>query len=84
MASATDVGGLADAFNKVAANARNAGIETEKVLAYAATIGETTQEGMDSVGTSLNSIFSRMGNIKLSRLKDPESGEDLNIWGIAA
>ena len=35
MASATDVGGLADAFNKVAANARNAGIETEKVLAYA-------------------------------------------------
>lgn len=84
MASATDVGGLADAFNKVAANARNAGIETEKVLAYAATIGETTQEGMDSVGTSLNSIFSRMGNIKLSRLKDPESGEDLNVWGIAA
>lgn len=78
MASATDVGGLADAFNKVAANARNAGIETEKVLAYAATIGETTQEGMDSVGTSLNSIFSRMGNIKLSRLKDPESGEDLS------
>ena len=33
---------------------------------------------MDSVGTSLNSIFSRMGNIKLSRLKDPESGEDLS------
>ena len=84
MASATDVGGLADAFNKVAANARNAGIETEKVLAYAATIGETTQEGMDSVGTSLNSIFSRMGNIKLSTLKDPETGEDLNIWGVAA
>lgn len=78
MASATDVGGLADAFNKVAANARNAGIETEKVLAYAATIGETTQEGMDSVGTSLNSIFSRMGNIKLSRLKDPTTNEDLS------
>lgn len=78
MASATDVGGLANAFNKVAANARNAGVESEKVLAYAATIGETTQEGMDSVGTSLNSIFSRMGNIKLSRLKDPESGEDLS------
>ena len=78
MASATDVGGLADAFNKVAANARNAGIETEKVLAYAATIGETTQEGMDSVGTSLNSIFSRMGNIKLSRLKDSTTNEDLS------
>lgn len=78
MASATDVGGLATAFNEVAANARQAGVEYEKVLAYAATIGETTQEGMSSVGTSLNAIFSRMGNIKLSRLKDPESGEDLS------
>lgn len=84
MASATDVGGLATAFNEVAANARQAGVEAEKVLAYAATIGETTQEGMSSVGTSLNAIFSRMGNIKLSRLTDPETGEDLRIWGVAA
>ena len=78
MASATDVGGLATAFNEVAANARNAGVEIDKVLSYAAVIGETTQEGMSSVGTSLNAIFSRMGNIKLSRLKDPETGEDLS------
>lgn len=78
MASATSVGGLSDAFNKVAANARNAGVESEKVLAYAAAIGETTQEGMDSVGTSLNAIFSRMGNIKLSRLTDPNTNEDLS------
>ena len=78
MASATDVGGLATAFNEVAANARNAGVEVDKLLSYAAVIGETTQEGMASVGTSLNAIFSRMGNIKLSRLKDPETGEDLS------
>lgn len=78
MASATDVGGLATAFNEVAANARNAGIEADKLLSYAAVIGETTQESMASVGTSLNAIFSRMGNIKLSRLKDPETGEDLS------
>ena len=84
MVSATDVGGLATAFNEVAANARNAGVEADKLLSYAAVIGETTQEGMASVGTSLNAIFSRMGNIKLSRLKDPETGEDLNIWGVAA
>lgn len=78
MASATDVGGLATAFNEVAANAKQAGVETQQLLAYAAAIGETTQEGMASVGTSLNAIFSRMGNIKLSRLKDYESGEDLS------
>lgn len=78
MASATDVGGLATAFNEVAANAKTAGVETQNLLSYAAVIGETTQEGMASVGTSLNAIFSRMGNIKLSRLKNYETGEDLS------
>lgn len=79
MASATDVGGLATAFNEVAANAKQAGVSTQELLSYAAAIGETTQEGMASVGTSLNAIFSRMGNIKLARLKDYENnGEDLS------
>lgn len=78
LVSATDVGGLAQAFNEVAANARQAGVSTQELLSYAAAIGETTQEGMASVGTSLNAIFSRMGNIKLSRLKDYETGEDLS------
>lgn len=85
MASATDVGGLATAFNEVAANAKQAGVNTKQLLSYAAVIGETTQEGMASVGTSLNAIFARMGNIKLARLKDYQNnGEDLNSWGIAA
>lgn len=78
LVSATDVGGLAQAFNEVAANAKQAGVSTQELLSYAAAIGETTQEGMASVGTSLNAIFSRMGNIKLSRLKDYETGEDLS------
>ena len=78
LVSATDVSGLAQAFNEVAANARQAGVSTQELLSYAAAIGETTQEGMASVGTSLNAIFSRMGNIKLSRLKDYETGEDLS------
>lgn len=79
MASATDVARLATAFNEVAANAKQAGVSTQELLAYAAAIGETTQEGMASVGASLNAIFSRMGNIKLARLKDYENnGEDLS------
>lgn len=79
MASATDVAGLSDAFNEVAANAKVAGVETENLLSYLAVIGETSQDGMSSVGTSVNAIFSRMGNIKLSRLKDYENGgEDLS------
>lgn len=79
MASATDVGGLAEAMSQVANNANIAGVSMDKLLGYIAVIGETTGEGMSSVGTGLNAIFSRMGNIKLSRLKDYQNnGEDLS------
>ena len=48
-------------------------------MGYLATVGEVTQEGMSQVGTTFNAIFSRMGNIKLARLKDYQnSGEDLS------
>ena len=79
MASATDVGGLAEGMSEVANNANLAGISMDKLLGYLATIGEVTQSSMSEVGTSLNAIFSRMGNIKLSRLKDYQNnGEDLS------
>jgi TP901 family phage tail tape measure protein len=80
MVSATDVGGLAQGMSEVAASADLAGISMDKLLGYLAIVGETTQSGMSEVGTSFNAIFSRMGNIKLSRLKDYQnaSGEDLS------
>ena len=79
MVSATDVGGLAEGMSKVAASADLAGISMDKLLSYLAVVGETTQEGMSSVGNSFNAIFARMGNIKLGRLKDYQnSGEDLS------
>lgn len=78
MASATDVGGLAEGMSEVAASADLAGITIDKLLSYLATVGEVTQEGMSGVGTAFNAIFARMGNIKLSRLVDPETGEDIS------
>lgn len=79
MASATDVGGLAEGMSEVAASAELAGISMDKLLGYLAIVGETTQSGMSEVGTSFNAIFARMGNIKLARLKDYQnSGEDLS------
>lgn len=79
MASATDVGGLAEGMSEVAASADLAGVSMDKLLGYLAAIGETTQSGMSEVGTTLNAVFSRMGNIKLARLKDYDNnGEDLS------
>ena len=84
--SATDVGGLAEGMSKVASSADLVGVSMDRLLGYLAVIGETTQADMASVGTALNSVFARMGNIKLARLDDykEETGEDLNYWGIAA
>lgn len=78
MASATSAGGLAEAMAKTATNADLAGVSMDKLLGYIAVVGETTGEAMSSVGQSFSTIFSRMANIKLSRLVDPTSGEDLS------
>lgn len=78
MASATDVDGLAEGMSKVASSAELAGVSMDKLLGYLATVGEVTQDGMSEIGTTFNAIFSRMGNIKLSRLTDFETGEDLS------
>lgn len=86
LVSATDVGGLAEGMSEVAAAADLAGVSMDRLLGYLAVVGETTQEGMSSVGNSFNAIFARMGSIKLSRLDEykEETGEDLKNWGVAA
>lgn len=79
MISATSAGGLAEGMSEVATNANLAGVSMDKLLGYLAVIGETTGESMSSVGNGLSTMFSRMGNIKLSRLKDYQNGgEDLS------
>ena len=52
MASATDVGGLAEAMSKTAVTAQDAGIEMQRLIGYIATVGETTQADMGSVGNA--------------------------------
>ncbi len=76
--SATNAGGLAEGMSQVATNADLAGISMDKLLGYLAVIGETTGASMSNVGNSLSTIFSRMANVKLGRLTDPTSGDDLN------
>lgn len=78
--SATSVGGLAEGMSEVATQANLANIPMDDLLGYLAAIGEVTQDDMSSVGGALNTIFARMGAIKLGRLDDyqEETGEDLS------
>lgn len=78
MVSATSAGGLASAMQETATNANMAGVSMDKLLGYLAVVGETTGAAMSSVGNSFSTMFSRMANIKLKRLVDPEAAEDLN------
>jgi TP901 family phage tail tape measure protein len=78
LVSATSAGGLATAMAQTATNANMAGVSMEKLLGYLAVVGETTGEAMSSVGNSFSTMFSRMANIKLKSLSDPEAASDLN------
>lgn len=77
--SATSAGGLAEGMAETANNAKMAGVSMDRLLGILATIGEVTGSSMSSTGNAVSSIFSRMGNIKLARLKDYDgTGEDLS------
>ena len=75
--SATDSAGLAEAMSRVANMANLAGVSMDKLLSYLATVGEVTQKDMSSIGESFQTMFSRMGNIKLGKMTD-DNGESLN------
>jgi TP901 family phage tail tape measure protein len=77
--AAVSAAGLAEGMSEVANNANMAGISMDKLLGYLAAVGEVTQDPMSEVGHSFSTMFSRMGNIKLARLKDYQNnGEDLS------
>ncbi len=78
MKAATSSSKMADALAKTAANAKLAGLNIDKVIGQLAVVNETMQEDGSSTGTFYNTMLSRMGMIKSSRLSDPETGEDLS------
>lgn len=75
--SATSAAGLAEAMSRVANMASIAGVNMDKLLSYLATVGEVTQKDMSSIGESFQTMFSRMGNIKIGKMTD-DNGESLN------
>jgi TP901 family phage tail tape measure protein len=77
LVSATSAAGLAEGMSRTANAANIAGVSMNKLLGYLAVIGETTQKDMSEVGTSLQAIFSRIGNVAAGKDIDAE-GESLN------
>lgn len=69
LVSATDAAGLAEAMSRTAVTADMAGVSMERLLGYLATVGETTQKSMSSIGESFKTIFARMSDIKSDKLE---------------
>ena len=63
-ASASGADEIGTAMQKVAATAGEAGLSFEWLGAYIATISEKTRQAPEVIGTSLNSIISRIQSIK--------------------
>ncbi len=76
--AAVSAGGLAEAISQCSNIANNSGTSMDRLIGYAASIGEVTQESMSVVGNSLKSMYSRMNNIKIGRFIDDETGESLS------
>ena len=84
MEAAASAGGLATAMSQTATLADQTGISMDRLIGIVATLMDVSQQIGESVGTAVKSMLARLGNIKAGRLIDPETGESLNIWGIAA
>lgn len=73
-----EISELSEAFDGVAVSAKNAGDEAQKLLSYVSEIGQTVQREISSAEASLNTLSSRMGNMKLSQSISFETKGDLS------
>lgn len=78
MEAAVSAGGIATAMAETAAGAQLAGISMDRLIGQIALVAEVTQDGEESVGTFFRTLYARMGNIKVGKFVDDETGESLN------
>lgn len=79
-ASNTVAGKLSTAIAKSAQNAKLAGLSIDKLGGYISTLKDTTGKAESEISTALNSIFSRVYNVKLGKYEaELEDGTTENI-----
>ena len=78
MQAAVSAGGLAEAISHCSSVANNSGTSMDRLIGYAAAIGEVTQESMSVVGNSMKTLYSRFSNLKINRFIDDDTGESLS------
>lgn len=82
--AATSTQELAKALSETATSAQLAGLSIDQILSYIATVSEVTRDSAESIGNAFKSVLARLGEVKVGKLVDPESGEDINLVSFAA
>lgn len=79
VASQTEGGALSTAVARAAKNAQLAGVTIDSLAAQIANLRDVTGKEEEQIATSLNSIYSRMYNVKLNKfiIEDESGVEDL-------
>lgn len=78
-ASATSVSELNTGLQKSASSAKEAGVPLQKLISYIGEMSSVTRLSASTIGTGLNSIFSRFSSIKMGKNYDPNSGEEISL-----
>jgi TP901 family phage tail tape measure protein len=65
--AATSTAELSSAINKTASSAQASGVSLDKLISWIGTISSVTRQSADTIGTSLNSIFSRYQNVAMGK-----------------
>jgi TP901 family phage tail tape measure protein len=74
--SATSFKELADAIQRTAFSAQEAGTPLENLVSYITTVSEKTRKPAETIGESFKTIYSRFSNIKIGNLD--EDGKSIN------
>jgi TP901 family phage tail tape measure protein len=78
-ASATSVSELNTGLQKSASSAKEAGVPLQKLISYIGEMSSVTRLPASTIGTGLNSIFSRFSSIKMGKNYDENSGEEISL-----
>lgn len=79
--TATSMEEIATSLQKVAATANTVGVSMEQMSAMISTVSSVTRQSAQTIGTSMNTILSRIGGLKLGQTL--EDGVDLNKYSKA-
>lgn len=82
--TATDMGELSTAMEKVAATAKTVGVSYDQLLATLSTVSSATRQSAEQVGTAFKTIYARLGDLKIDGSAIDEDGIKVTLGQVSS